>query len=125
MENGTTPLNLALRNIDQVNVSQSLITIRAVHRGRAFVDLDLGGAAPARLDTAGTPALSQREREVLALLAQGHNNQVIADRLFLSVKTIETYRTRIADKLGLKTHADLVRYALEMGILASGKTDPE
>lgn len=105
--------------------AELLTAIRAVHQGRAFVNLDLDGGPPAPLEAPGTAALSQREREVLALLAQGHTNQVIADRLYLSVKTIETYRTRIADKLGLKTRADLVRYALEMGILAPGKTDPE
>jgi DNA-binding NarL/FixJ family response regulator len=58
---------------------------------------------------------------VLALLARGHTNQAIADQLYLSVKTIETYRARIADKLGLRARADLVRYALEVGLLEPGK----
>jgi DNA-binding NarL/FixJ family response regulator len=61
--------------------------------------------------------LSQREQEVLVMLAQGHTNQQIADRLRLSVKTVETYRSRIAEKLELRGRADLVRYALEIGIL--------
>ena len=108
--------------------AELLTAIRTVHRGRAFVDFDLNaGTLPGLLDGPSGPAgvLSQREREVLELLAQGHTNQVIADRLYLSVKTIETYRTRIADKLGLKTRADLVRYALEMGILSPGKANPD
>lgn len=117
--------------VKKAAADELLTAIRAVHQGRAFVDLDLGsGASPTLLDasarSAGTAGvLSQREREVLELLAQGHTNQAIADKLFLSVKTIETYRTRIADKLGLRTRADLVRYALEMGILSPGKAGPE
>ncbi len=109
-----------------------LTAIRAVSQGRIFVDLSLAsGSIHAALDktaaSAAPPAsqLSQREREVLELLAQGHTNQVIADRLFLSVKTIETYRARIVDKLGLRTRADLIRYALEAGLLTSSKSGSE
>lgn len=61
--------------------------------------------------------LSQREKEVLQLLAMGHTNQQIADKLFLSVKTVETYKARIKEKLGLTGRADLVRYALKVGLL--------
>ena len=61
--------------------------------------------------------LSPREQEVLKLLAQGYTNQEVATRLYLSVKTIETHRARIVDKLGLRSRADLTRYALEMGLL--------
>jgi two-component system, NarL family, response regulator NreC len=63
--------------------------------------------------------LSQREREVLQLVAHGYTNQEVADRLGLSVKTIETYRARVSEKMGLRTRADLVRYALEVGLLRS------
>ncbi len=105
--------------------AELLTAIRAVHQGRAFVDLDLRAGAPPALDEpAGSALLSQREREVLGLLAQGHTNQAVADKLFLSVKTIETYRTRIADKLGLRTRAELVRYALETGLLTPGTAGP-
>jgi DNA-binding NarL/FixJ family response regulator len=61
--------------------------------------------------------LSRREREVLRLLAQGHSNQQIADKIRLSVKTVETYRTRLSEKLGLKGRAELYRFAAESGIL--------
>jgi DNA-binding CsgD family transcriptional regulator len=61
--------------------------------------------------------LSRREREVLRLLAQGHSNQQVADEIRLSVKTVETYRTRLREKLGLKGRAELYRFAVESGIL--------
>jgi DNA-binding NarL/FixJ family response regulator len=62
-------------------------------------------------------ALTEREREVLALVAQGYTNQEIADRLVVSVKTVETHRAHLMSKLGLQTRAELVRYALREGYL--------
>jgi DNA-binding NarL/FixJ family response regulator len=64
--------------------------------------------------------LSEREREVLKLIALGHTASEIADMLVLSPKTIETYRTRIMQKLNLHTRADLVSYALTRGLLTTG-----
>lgn len=61
--------------------------------------------------------LSEREQEVLRLVALGHTNQEIADRLALSVKTVETYRARGMDKLALRSRAALVRFALARGLL--------
>ena len=61
--------------------------------------------------------LSAREREVFERLAHGETQRQIAETLGLSVKTVETYRARIGEKLGLRTRADLVRFALEAGIL--------
>ncbi len=61
--------------------------------------------------------LSDREREVLRLLALGHTNQEIAKMLYISVRTAETHRAHIMQKLGLQTRADLVAYALERGLL--------
>jgi two-component system response regulator NreC len=63
--------------------------------------------------------LSQREREVLQLIAEGYTSQEVAKRLFLSPKTVETYRSRIADKLGIRHRAELVKYALRKGLLRS------
>jgi DNA-binding NarL/FixJ family response regulator len=112
--------------------SELLTAIRAVAQGRAFVDLDISGRKVQTVlgnrDGDGEPGgpaavLSPREREVLGLLAQGHTNQVIADRLFLSVKTIESYRARLMQKLGLTNRADLIRYAVEIGLLGPGKLD--
>jgi two-component system response regulator NreC len=104
-----------------------LTAIRAVHGGRTFVDLTRPGeprrGADVRLVSPGSPAaerqrpLSRREGEVLRLLAQGHTNHEVADRLAVSVKTIETHRKRLSDKLGLKTRAQLFRFAIEVGLL--------
>ena len=64
--------------------------------------------------------LTEREREILRLIALGYTNQEIAGQLFLSVRTIEAHRRHILDKLRLNTRADLVRYALEQGIVGLG-----
>jgi len=103
--------------------TELLSAIRAVHQGRTFVNLSLTDSVVQTV--VGSPpgsaleVLSAREREVVTLLAQGFTNQEAADRLFLSVKTVETYRARLMSKLGLASRADLVRYALETGLLGS------
>lgn len=99
-----------------------LFAIRAVHRGGTFVDPSLAqnllpqtpGATPAKGNL-----LSPRERQVLQLVAEGYTNQQIADRIYVGVKSVETYRARIGQKLSLKNRADFVRYALEAGLLTS------
>jgi DNA-binding NarL/FixJ family response regulator len=62
------------------------------------------------------PALSERERQVLRLIADGLRNKEIADRLEINIKTAETYRARLCKKLGVSGTAELVRYALRSGI---------
>jgi two-component system response regulator NreC len=62
--------------------------------------------------------LSEREREVLKLLALGYTANQAADKLALSPKTVETYRTRIMQKLNLHSRVDLVKYALARGLLS-------
>jgi DNA-binding NarL/FixJ family response regulator len=62
--------------------------------------------------------LSQREREVLQLLAEGHTGVQIAERLSLSQKTVETYRARLVEKLGIRDVAGLVRFAIQRGIVS-------
>jgi len=66
----------------------------------------------------GLHSLSEREAEVFRLVALGHSNAEIAKSMFLSVKTIETYKARLMKKLGLKTRAELVRHALDAGLLS-------
>ena len=67
--------------------------------------------------------LGERERDVLRLAAEGYTASEIAERLSLSVKTVETYRARIMEKLGLHSRADLVRYALRRGLLTDAGQD--
>jgi DNA-binding NarL/FixJ family response regulator len=57
--------------------------------------------------------LTKREREVLALVANGKSNKEVADQLFISTKTVDTHKTHILDKLGLKNTAELVKYAIK------------
>ena len=95
--------------------SELLAAIRAVHRGRTFVVGTDSAESPEPQPQ--VPALSPRERQVLELLARGHTNREIAARLFLSVKTVETHRSRLSDKLGLHRRADLVRLAIDIGLL--------
>lgn len=63
-------------------------------------------------------SLSEREREVLKFIALGHTAKEVADKLAISPKTVETYRTRIMEKLNLNSRVDLVQYALARGLLA-------
>ncbi|MBB3110973.1 two-component system response regulator NreC [Paenibacillus phyllosphaerae] len=61
--------------------------------------------------------LSEREKEVLALAAQGYANKEIAEQLIISVKTVETHKSNVMDKLGLKTRPELIKYAIKKGLL--------
>ncbi len=108
-----------------------LAAIRSVAQGRTFVTMTLSdngthqvlGEPPSQPTHTELPPrppvklLSSREQEVLKLLAPGYTNQEVGAQLCVSVKTIETYRARIVDKLGLRSRADLTRYALEVGLL--------
>jgi two-component system response regulator NreC len=89
-----------------------LHAVRTVAAGATYLQPELG----ARLLTGPTP-LTEREREVLRLLALGHTNVEMADRLHLSVRTVETHRANIQSKLGSTSRAELVRHALETGLI--------
>ena len=101
--------------------AEVVAAVREVARGGRYVNPELG----ARLVAAETDAerraqadpLSEREHEVLRLLALGHTNQEIAKSLFISVRTAETHRAHIMQKLRLSSRADLVRHAIAEGIL--------
>jgi DNA-binding NarL/FixJ family response regulator len=98
--------------------------IRAVAAGERYVHPALGArlvAADAEeRRRAEDDPLSEREREVLRLLALGHTNQEIAKLLYISVRTAETHRAHIMQKLRLGSRAELVRYALSEGLLEDG-----
>jgi len=68
--------------------------------------------------------LSSRELQVLKAIARGFTSHEVAQQLQLSAKTVETYRSRIYEKLGLKTRADLVHYALALGLLQTEEPLP-
>ena len=95
--------------------------IRAVAAGERYVHPSLGAklftAESEQRRRAEQDPLSEREREVLHLLALGHTNQEIAKTLFISVRTAETHRAHIMQKLHLGSRAELVRYALAEGLL--------
>lgn len=96
--------------------------IRAVHRGDTYVTPALAAAFHDATPHPGKPpaALSDRECEVVTLIALGHTNAEIAGKLHISEKTVETHRAHIFEKLSLETRADLVRFALEHGLLKPG-----
>jgi two-component system response regulator NreC len=96
--------------------------VRDIAAGGSYVHPILGArmvAAEAEERAAAeADPLSEREREVLRLLALGHTNQEIAEHLYISVRTAESHRAHIMQKLRLATRAELVRYALSHGLLA-------
>lgn len=96
--------------------------IRKVADGQAYVAPTLGAKLAVHVEHDGDDELSEREREVLGLLARGYTNQEIASRLFVSVRTVESHRAHILVKLRLSTRSDLVNYALETGLL---RPEPE
>jgi two-component system, NarL family, response regulator NreC len=98
-----------------------LAAVREVANGGNYVDHQLGSRLAA-YDASAVAAkeadpLSDREREVLKLLALGYTNQEISKQLFISVRTAETHRARIMQKLRLTTRAELVRVAIDRGLL--------
>lgn len=102
-------------------LAELAVAIRAVAAGGTYLDPVLAGGvvgafvAPAATDGAD---LSEREAEVVRLIALGYSNKEIAARLTLSIKTIETYKTRSMEKLGMRGRVEIVRYAAKRGWLA-------
>jgi DNA-binding NarL/FixJ family response regulator len=112
--------------------TELITAIQTAAQGRTFVELSLtqevvqkslgrGWSADRARPSGAGRLLTQREEAVLQLVALGHTNQEIASRLNLSVKSVETYRARLMNKLGLRNRAELVQYALESGILRPGR----
>lgn len=100
--------------------------LREVAHGHTYIDSSISDRADSvtlnkmkNLERRQKPSafLSKRETEVLRMLAQGYTNQQVADALSLSVKTAETYRVRLTRKLGVKSRAELFRYAFEVGMV--------
>jgi two-component system response regulator NreC len=117
--------------LKQAADTELLSAIRTVYNGGVFLhpnhtkvlleDASIQTSAASPTDTS-LAQLSDREQEVLRLIALGHSNKEIADMLYLSVKTIETYKARVMEKLALRTRAALVRFALEHRLLDEEKS---
>ena len=117
------------------SVDADLLTaIRAVFRGGTFVDPSLADILVQDvLSKKGVKGrrsgpvniLSDRELQVLRLVARGYSSQQIAKQIVVGVKTVETYRSRLAQKLGLRTRSDVVRFALQMGLLTAEMLEAE
>ena len=97
--------------------------VRIVAQGGTYVDPSLAGTlmggGQRRQSPSGVPiiSLSEREAEVIRLIAKGHTSKEMAQTLGLSPRTLETYKARAMSKLNLRTRADLIRYALRCGWL--------
>jgi two-component system response regulator NreC len=107
-----------------------LSAIRAVYKGRTYVDSELAEILVRdafnrdghdRAGSAAQSVLSDRELQVLKLVAEGFSSREISEQIYISTKTVETYRARFAEKLGLKSRAQIVKYALNLGLLSSEK----
>ena len=112
-----------IRN-DRARLRQrELRAVRAVASGGVYLDPSIAGHALAETSgsdgrpgaTEGREPLSPREAETLRLIAQGFSNKEIARRIDVSVKSVETYKARAAEKLGLKTRAEIIRYGAAHG----------
>lgn len=91
--------------------------IRAASRGRQYVSPYVAAGLEGLRRTTNGDGLSPRETEILRLIALGHTSAEIARKLHLSRRTVETHRAHIHSKLGLRTRADLVQYALRLELL--------
>lgn len=102
--------------------------VRTVAAGGTYIDPSIAGTlvegyldAQQTTEQAPHDALSDRERQVLIGIARGFSNKELAGEFRLSVKTVETYKARVAEKLGLRTRADIVRYAARHGWLTESQ----
>ncbi len=115
--------------------NELMSAIRAVYSGEVFIPSSLTKSVVKEMVSGGVSGeqsvdndqgqLSPRELEVLTLVAQGYTNQQVADRLYLSVKTVETYKARVMEKLSLGSRVELVRYALQHGFLSKDDHTPQ
>lgn len=97
--------------------------VRLAAQGRTYLQPDLGARLAAEPPDAPDD-LSERELEILRFIALGHTNGEIAEQLLISVRTVESHRSHIQQKLHLSKRSELVRYALERGMLDAGQSAP-
>jgi two-component system response regulator NreC len=98
--------------------SEELVkAVRMAAVGKTYLQPELGARLAAEPESPAPDDLSDRELEVLRLIALGHTNNEIAKQLYLSVRTVESHRSHIQQKLGLTNRAELVRYAIDRGLV--------
>lgn len=132
MHHDETYLRYAVRSgaegyvVKQAADTELIAAIRALARNERYLQPTLAGALvhdyehpSATRHREASDTLSEREREVLVLIALGYAHKTISEKLSISVKTVEAHRARTLEKLDLKTRADLVRYALERKLLTA------
>jgi len=108
------------------SAEEVILALRTVQRGQRYISREV--AQSLALDTvgpggSGLESLSQRELQVLLMVTQGHSVQEISESLFLSPKTVSTYRSRIFKKLDVHSDVELTHLALKHGIIESGTTE--
>jgi two-component system response regulator NreC len=91
--------------------------VRSAAAGDIYLQPALGARLAAAADAPIPDELSERERDVLRLIALGYTNAEVAEQLYISIRTVESHRAHIQQKLGLSSRAELVRYALERGLV--------
>ncbi len=105
-------------------IDELVDAIRAVHAKGAFIQEEVlhavvDGIAPPPVETESAPVLTEREREVIRLIAEGLTGREIAERLCISAKTVVTHRQNIMEKIGAHNTAELIRYAIREGIVSA------
>jgi len=107
--------------LKQAAERQLTAAIRAAAGGGSYIDPELGGQV-AQLGTDPLESLGDRDRELLRLLALGHTNREIGEKLYLSVRAVEVNRAKLLEKLDLETRPELVRFAIANGIIDTGES---
>jgi two-component system response regulator NreC len=103
--------------------AELVAAVRAAAAGESYLNPRLGAKVAAEPPPGPPDGLTERELEVLRMIALGYTNSQIAEQLFLSVRTVETHRGHVQQKLSLSDRAELVSYALEKGIVKPGKPE--
>ncbi|MBI5166450.1 MAG: response regulator transcription factor [candidate division NC10 bacterium] len=111
--------------LKRATAAELVSAIKAVHRGEAFLYPSMAKTlvedylrrVEVGTEKSSYDGLTNREREILKLIAEGHTNQEIADILCLSVKTVQAHRSHIMEKLGMHDRSELVKYAIRRGLI--------
>jgi DNA-binding NarL/FixJ family response regulator len=111
--------------LKDASVEELELAIRAALRGERYLDPRISkqvieGYVRA-LEAPEAPTLTPRQREILQLIAEGRSTRAIAQRLHVSVKTVETHRAQLMDRLGIRDVAGLTRYAIRIGLVSDGR----